>query len=717
MSSNCAESDGAVAADSYVVPSELYEDIDHNSTWSFAMSRLANVLELPDVTTEDGLKEVQVRFDDIHKKLTATYNAGRRDRNETLMGAVVGTMAEMCNNESITGMLFERGPGILQQIAPLLNFDSTRQLALNALAIVIIQCSKGAQQEIARQLIRTLVRIIRDSPDNPTTVELAMVAMDYAAKAVIGNRDPPPSALLSDIDVYSVLEAAISVLRKPTISYALVIHAFNIITTAPLHCPNQCKLVPGLLTCIAAFTRSHNVNIRASAISGLLMLPLAECEPDVMYFDAERLMAVAAVGPPAHLREILRSYGPERSDMNVTLTAMAAYTEAIMRAMQDRDMYALGKTLADLIQRAEYVIGEGGWKTEDGQVFLPGNLGVDAPFKRQTDSLPMAARALRAKGGKEDLDAADVVEMKFFLIRQRLPEAIALARVAIKRNPKLAYAYYVISMGTGTEESLPALKKGLKCPTTTPFVRYQMLWQATSHAAERGLQTLRMARQEDAAARAEGMAFFMSAWADAKTFISEAPPDSRQMLNVLGWYIVLTLAIQGPELGEDLRELDLARRKAETSMGFMYFAGHPIMRTQLNLVRELIFGIYSASVQEWGALTRRFDELDGDERTGRHQQTQPSSPSNEDLAERLGNVSIGNEHTNRAHPGHVPGAPVPDRRVDTISYELYRCSWCGNPSAALRRCSACGKTRYCDLGCQKDHWAEHKSECKSSRNR
>ena len=34
------------------------------------------------------------------------------------------------------------------------------------------------------------------------------------------------------------------------------------------------------------------------------------------------------------------------------------------------------------------------------------------------------------------------------------------------------------------------------------------------------------------------------------------------------------------------------------------------------------------------------------------------------------------------------------RKVLFENVELYRCSWCGNPSAGLRRCGGCSKTRY-----------------------
>ncbi|CAA7261160.1 unnamed protein product [Cyclocybe aegerita] len=53
--------------------------------------------------------------------------------------------------------------------------------------------------------------------------------------------------------------------------------------------------------------------------------------------------------------------------------------------------------------------------------------------------------------------------------------------------------------------------------------------------------------------------------------------------------------------------------------------------------------------------------------------------------------------------------------LDRVAVTMYRCSWCGNPSALLRKCRGCSKARYCDVGCQKSHWRDnHKKVCKSS---
>ena len=73
-----------------------------------------------------------------------------------------------------------------------------------------------------------------------------------------------------------------------------------------------------------------------------------------------------------------------------------------------------------------------------------------------------------------------------------------------------------------------------------------------------GSRVFQDARDEDAQARAEGAAFLVSAWEDANTFIAEAPPDTRHMLGMLGWYVLLTVVVRGPELSADLRELDVS---------------------------------------------------------------------------------------------------------------------------------------------------------------
>ncbi|KAI0707998.1 hypothetical protein C8Q76DRAFT_770754 [Earliella scabrosa] len=668
----------ALAKESYIIPDALYVNLEDSVTWNTIILRLSDALKLPDLSTRHGLRKIHTRFDGIYKRLNATYTAARRDGDEKAMGGVVGIMARMCADALLRDRLFEKG--ILQKIMPLLELDSTRHLALNALGMVTHHGGAKAREEIAR-LNKTLIKLVQDHPDDPHVAELAMITMDHATEAIIAVEQPPSPAVLKEVGVRLVLETAMATLRKPAASRGLLTHSFSLLVSATQHCSTYCEAIPGVVGLLAAFTRSKNIIIRAQAMGALLRLPISECEPDAMGTVPLNIMEAARRGPPEHLRDILWNYGPERSELCILVNGTAEYMQAIKTAAQDHDMYALGLKLVDLIQRAEYIVLQGGWQNPDGSLMTERD-GI--PFSLWTDSLPLAAKALRAKGSPSDLDAADIVDLKYFVIKLRTSEALDLARKVIKRNPQLAYAYYALSlMGSDPEEGLRAVKKGLKCPNVTPFVRCQMLWRAAYHAGERGLSILQEAIDNNPVARAEGEAFLRSAWEDTKTYISEAPPDTRHLLGMISWYILLTVTIRGLELSEDLTELDPARRKMSSRVSRWS-------------------SCYTPGVQEWGSLVNRYDELDEGE--DEHASGSPAQ-TEDDLAQWLGSVVIDDADEYGKESGGPPGGA-------SSHYELFRCSWCGNPSAALRKCGGCGETKYCDGACQKLHWAEHKTDCK-----
>ncbi|KAI0672651.1 hypothetical protein C8Q78DRAFT_1020664 [Trametes maxima] len=714
MSISRTKAPGAVlGGDPYVIPDGILDDIDDSWSWNRIVSQMCDDLKIPDLTTRHGLKRVHARFNDIYRRLDATYSRAQKKGNVKVMGGVVGIMAKMCADSILRDKLFQKG--LLSKVMPLLEFDVTRHVALQALTVVTHHGGLPARQEIAKHN-PTLAQLLRRYPDDPKVAELVIVTVAHATEAVVACEETPDPTLVRAAKIQDVLEATVAALRKPTGTHILQTHALSLLVAPTQHCPRDCKAVPSMLTLLAALTRSKNINTRATAFSGLLRLSIAESEFEHSQFDPMRLMSAAQRGTPRHLSDVLMTYGPERAEVSLTLRATLDYQKGMMQAMKDRNMYALGTKLVDIIQRTEFAIGEGGWQTQgpDGTWGLLGD-SAGLPFTRWTDALPLSAKAMRAKGTPADLDGADIIEMKFYMIRGRLPEAIALANATLKRGGGLAYAYYIVSMGGNVEEGLRAVKKGLKCKNVTPFVRNQMLWRAVNHAAQQGLTILRESREGDMQSRAEGLASLMSAWEDAKAYISEAPPDGRHMLEVLSWYVILTIVTRGPELDVELSELDPARRKIQTSKEFMNHMGYPIQKTQLNVTRDLLLSIYTKGAREWADFVKRFDDLDT-----QAQECFSNAPSDveDGLAEWLEKVELADSDDGHGHAHHHArshafgnGHPMPTPKVET-RYELYRCTWCGNPSAALRKCSGCGKTKYCDVGCQKSHWSEHKAKCK-----
>ena len=442
--------------------------------------------------------------------------------------------------------------GLLSKIMPLLEYDSTRHMALNALSVVTHHGGPVARREIARKN-PVLVRLIEAHPDDAKVMELATVTMAHATSAVLSVEDPPDKGILKEIQVRPVLKVTVENVRKPNATHYMIDHALSLLTSATQHCPQDCKATPQMLTLLVSCLRSANLTARCTALGGLIRLTSNESEPDRQNFDPKTLVAAVSRGFSAELSELMMDYGPDRCDTTLTLRSTLDYQKAMMRCAEDRDLYALGRTLAALIQRTEFAIGEGMFQAEGpGGRWETMDLGL--PFTMWTDALPHCAQALRKRGASADLDAADVLDLKYYIIRSRIPDAIAQGNRAVARNPDLAYAYYAISMGADHQQGLRAVKKGLKSKDTTPFVRNYMLWRAVEHAGDLGVSVLQDAKAGDSS-HAEGVAFLLSAWEDAKTFIAEAPPDNRHMQTMLNWYIILTIATKGPELNEDLREL------------------------------------------------------------------------------------------------------------------------------------------------------------------
>ena len=134
------------------------------------------------------------------------------------------------------------------------------------------------------------------------------------------------------------------------------------------------------------------------------------------------------------------------------------------------------------------------------------------------------------------------------------------------------------------------------------------------------------------------------------------------------------------------RDAQAAKRKLKVSAQFMNTIGFPIKRTQMRLARELVLSLYPKAVTEWGAFIKHFDELDA-----RSDKQQPLSSTQADdyLAAWLDKMKLEDGSEEHTHP-HSCSHP----KISTNNVALYRCSWCGNPSAVLRKCGGCGRTRY-----------------------
>jgi len=142
--------------------------------------------------------------------------------------------------------------------------------------------------------------------------------------------------------------------------------------------------------------------------------------------------------------------------------------------------------------------------------------------------------------------------------------------------------------------------------------------------------------------------------------------------------------------------------KLKIADDFSNFFGTKPPKTQLRLTQETILKYYTPGVQKWNSVVSRFDSAVAEE-----EHIISPGRGEDQLVAWLEDLRFENGDQE----------PQPEKcshsKITTNTVELYRCSWCGNPSAVLRKCSGCEKARYCDGSCQKSAWPEHKGVCKS----
>lgn len=545
--------------------------------WSHVVNLLCDMFDLPgerpehsptsakfttctkntDLDSRSGLKRVYANFERVQQNLDAAYN--KYSDNEKVAGGIVGIYSKMSGDSILRNKIIRAG--LMPKLLPLLDNPKTRLVGLQALSNVTHHGGADVRREIALTCSSTLLRLMEEFPDNAAYNEQIIVTLAHGIGSIVNDEDSPESVKAANIRKMNLPRALALVLgniKKADTSHYTLSHAIEFLCSVAESCHREIKSNPSVLNLLVALLRSKDLSIRVDALGAICRLVIPESEDDWRQMDPNKFMAAIQRGFPSHLSDILLDYSPTECDTFLILQTSRDYVQAMMRVTQDKDQYGLGKKLAEFITRTEFSISEGGYQSVNERTGRVEFFDIDGlPFKMWTDALPHCAKALRASGASADLDAADIVECKFLVMRNRASEAVRIAQKAIERSPQVAYFYYIVGLGADQALGLRASKKGLKTKKITPFVRHYLLWRAVDHAGQLGLTKLRNSHHDDSS-WAEGVAFFTSALEDAKRFIAETPPDNRHMRTVLNWYILLTITMRGPELSTNLQELDVS---------------------------------------------------------------------------------------------------------------------------------------------------------------
>ncbi|CAL1708906.1 unnamed protein product [Somion occarium] len=680
----------------------FFNDIDSTGGWKDVVMFLCDYFQLPDMNRRSGLKKVHVNFPQIYRKLDDAFAQAKTLGNDKVMGGIVCIWAKMSVDARLRNKLFKEG--LLSKLIPLLDMRSTRIVGLQALVTMTHHGGIEVREDIAKET-PTLLRLMQEFPDDAKVNELVVSTISHATGSLINTDISIPARVKKAIDMPTLLKLIVDAMRKPTAEYYLINHGMNFFMSASMHYAREMKAIPPLMNLLVAALRSNDLSIRSDAVITLLRINIPDSEEDTRFSDPHKFMASISRPSPSHLNAACMQYGATKVETYLRTQTMRDYQKAMMECAQNHDLVKLGRTLADLITRTEYSVAEGGYQAVNERTGRMELMDVGLPFKMWSDALPHCAKALRAKG---ELDKADILDIKYWILKQNIPKATAHAEKSLERNPNVAYFYYAIGLSADSTQALRAVKKGLKAKQTTPFVRYYLLWRAVEHAGNMAITMLANSPVGEPQWQ-EGVAFLVSAYEDAKMFFAEAPPDAKHMLCILNWYIILDIAIHGPELSPNLQELEVAKQKIEWASQFAEFIGSPPRKTQLRLTRELILRLYPTATRDWADFITR---LDGMSSFTEREQEKSTEIAEDTLSAWLNDLE--HEEGEEGGCGAHHHGPYKAPSVSRSHVELYRCTHCGNPSAILRKCGGCGKTRYCDSSCQKMHWPEHKKSCKTS---
>ncbi|KAI0027602.1 hypothetical protein K488DRAFT_61000 [Vararia minispora EC-137] len=692
----------------YSPPADFLERLRQTQNWRDVADLLCDWLEIPDLETRQGLKKAHRNFDDVVAKLEKLFAFAVSARSYDLAGGIVAIYSRLSADAILRDRVVQE-TGFLEKLFVLVKHPVCRNIALEALATVTHHGGVAVRTTIAAQAT-LLLDVLDEHLDDARSAELAWIVLSHSVCAIVHNEEAPAPGAVRALPIARMVRAALFFMRQPDPSRSLAEHILAFLSGATRWCSADLFANPSAPAFLLSCAFNRDIRIRAEALNALLRLHTAKAQVEDVQFDIRKVVAILDKHQfPDHLVDCFMDYGMMQCDITQILQVAGGLQRTLMRVVQDGDLLRFGRETAQYILRSEFAGISGGIMVEDPRT---GQLKSDTcglPFKDWGDALPYCARELRERGGRsDDKDFADVLECKagHLITTRRFKDAHDAATRAIERNPHVGFFYYVLTLepdkkpgALSNADGLRAAKKGLKCKDLTNYVKYGLLYRGAEHAVRLALTNLDNAAPGEQQFE-EGYAFALCAWEDTRDFVLHAPPDNRNMPAVCCMHVILSLLLHGHEQGPDLPQLKRTRDALRIAQDIARHIGRTLTWTQTRLTTYFIFDHVAEAVREWSTVTRRY---------GEKVETHPEASAVDSLAVWLERaepedvdsrgMALGASHYD--HPAMGPN-DVP----------LYRCSWCGNPSAVLRKCKGCGKTRYCDAACQREHWAaSHRKVC------
>ncbi|KAJ7213267.1 hypothetical protein C8J57DRAFT_1483389 [Mycena rebaudengoi] len=185
---------------------------------------------------------------------------------------------------------------------------------------------------------------------------------------------------------------------------------------------------------------------------------------------------------------------------------------------------------------------------------------------------------------------------------------------------------------------------------------------------------------------------------NAISFINDSPPDADKMPRRIALTIHLNFLLRGHTLNDDFTELQASQNKLSLAYDIAQSRTRGFYPPPQCLAIDKIFARMPIAWKAWKPIVSRH---------AGHTYPAVDDP-NVNLAAWLKKLD-----TDDPTFKYFALRDVLSDNGRTGPAQLCRCSSCSSPSAALKQCSGCLKTRYCNSECQKRHWKVHRKTCKS----
>ncbi|KAM5538147.1 hypothetical protein V8D89_008190 [Ganoderma adspersum] len=649
------------------IPPSVWEGVDEDTGLDIPADRLRRHLQIPDITTRSGLRQVHANFEQINRCLDEAYVAAlsRGVPEGAMLVLIIWT--KMTADAILRQRLIRTG--LVQKIIPLLKTSPGGEM-VEELTKMFVE----SDEEFAMELFRhnmDIVKILRDHSDDTAVVDPTIMTLSQSfSQPIILHRSSHPDILDHEC-LIPVLSALLDTLRNPpellpefTLNVAMIILA-----RVPRICPKRCRIqeIPSLFTYYAALSRSRRLRTRGNAVASILLLAREDgIETGRIQFagnssgdtvgrahaSQEDLLSAF----PEDLRSRLLTYGADASECVVKFRAGSDAASAISQYRSGDDLCALGLRLAELVQLTEGVIDrDAKWYDMDGSELT------------HLDLLLCYAASLAERQGSVEQDAADVLKLHYLTATQADPRELYFsAQAAMERNPDLAYAHYVHAMCYSSsrahiDDRLRTITEAVVCYGQTPFLRCELIARGVVVVGWQALATLPSLMDISQELEQQAMEYFRQVIYSADAYTRLAPPDARQLPAILSWYVVLKLVTERHDLSHYEPLLETIRT-AERFAEILHRDRSPA-KTDIQLAREWLFEPYgNGSTQQWDRLIMRLDEMD-------------------DNVSELVSTPEG------------PAAAMSFASITANNVRLDQCSWCKNSTVSVKKCSRCREAR------------------------